>query len=244
MLEPALNPYRFTLPMVLLLGAGIAVAQSYTPPPPPLDAPCKPTKKDPCTAPASTVPPPPASTMAFPFPGDTTDAVKLDPNANPDDPAAKPAAPAQTDPAAAEKSGKFPFPGDAPASTPASSSSSSSSSGGTTAASDSDEDDPPVAAPASRRKLPKVEDTDARELKDIDISSYYYSTGQFLAAYRRGQDAVQLMPQDPEAHFVLAMAALKLLKQEEAREEFKLSLKLDVSDKHAKVAQAELAKLH
>ena len=238
-----MNFYRFrhlglTLPLAAACLLPAASAQKYTPPPPPLDAPCKPTKKDPCTPPPSTTLPPAASSMAFPFPGDTSDAVKLDPNAKPDDPDSKPAAPAGTPPAQGQDgSGKFPFPGDAPAS-------SSSSSSGSAGAANADDDDPPAPAPANRRKLPKVEDLDEREAKDVDVSSYYFSTGDFLAAYNRGKDAVKLMPQDPEAHFVLAQAASKLKKADEAREEYKLSLKLDVSDKHAKIAQAELTRLH
>ena len=88
-----------------------------------------------------------------------------------------------------------------------------------------------------------MEDLDAREAKDVEVSSFYFSTGDYLGAYNRGKDAVRLMPDDPEAHFALAQAASRLNKPAEARDEYQASLKLDVSDDHAKVARAALQKL-
>jgi len=102
--------------------ASIALAQQYTPPPPPLTTgPCKPTKDYPCTPlPASSTPPPAAS--KFPFPGDapatTPNAAKPTPAEQFPFPGDAPANstpatpnPPPTQPSAAEK---FPFPGDAP----------------------------------------------------------------------------------------------------------------------------------
>ncbi len=239
---------RLALPLAvaLLCDAPVLHAQAYTPPPPPLDAPCKPTKKDPCTvAPPSTVPPAKGG-LQYAFPTDTSDAVKLDPNADPNDPANKPAppAPAPTGADGRDSNGKFPFPGDAPASSSSSGSSSSGSSSSAPAAGDAaDDDDPPAPAPVNRRHLPKVEDLGARESEDIDVSGFYFSKGDFMAAYNRAKDAVRLMPDDPEAHFALAQAAGKLGKTAEARDEYGKCLKLDIEDSHARVARAALEKL-
>lgn len=223
--------------LALALAGTPAIAQKYTPPPPPLtDTPCKPTKKVPC-------PPPPAPAAApaagaFPFPGETQQ-----------DEGKPPTTPQTTAPAP----GAFPFPGEpspeAPATSPSSSSSSSSSSASDPA---QDPDQPALkdegttgSTRFSRKRLPKVSviDPDERGSKDIEVSRYYFSTGNFNAAYLRAKDAITSVPEDPEAHLALAEAAQRLKKLEEAAAEYNLTLKLDLSDQQKKSAQKGLTEL-
>ena len=99
--------------------------------------------------------------------------------------------------------------------------------------------------PVSRRhKLAKVEDLDEREAKDVEVSGFYLSTGNYIGAYARARDAVRLYPDDPEAHFALAAAAQKLKKNDEAVAEYKSYLKLEPDGDHVKVAQHALAEIH
>ena len=102
------------------------------------------------------------------------------------------------------------------------------------------ETDPAKMTRTQRRHLPKVEDLDAREAKDLEVSRYYYSTGDFRAAYLRAQDAVKIMPDDAEAHFAVAESASRLNNQEQAVAEYKLCLKLDPDGLKAKAAQRAL----
>lgn len=67
--------------------------------------------------------------------------------------------------------------------------------------------------------------------------------GDFPAAYMRSQDAVKLAPDDPSAHFLLAEAALKLNKRDEAMDQYRQCLKLDPIDKEAKAAKKALDRL-
>ena len=233
----------------------------YTPPPPPLKTgPCVPTKDYPCTPLPSSEPAAAAPARKFPFPGDASASQAFP---FPEDADKPPAAP----PTPAAKS--FPFPEDAdkpsPPPTPAaksfpfpdnvdpptSSSSSSSSSNSAPTAADPDPDKPELADKGSsgttrmerraqRRLLPKVEDLDEREAKDLEVSHYYATTGNFLASYMRAQDAVKTIPNDPLAHFALAESANKLNKKDEAIAEYKLYLKLDPDGEKAHVAQRAL----
>jgi len=193
----------------------------------------------------------PAS-QAFPFPEDadkpappSTPAAKAFPF--PDDADKPPPAPVPSTPAAKS----FPFP-DNPYPPGESSSSSSSSSADST--SEPDPSEPALADKGSsgstrmerraqRRLLPKVEDLDAREAEDLQVSHYYATTGNFLAAYLRAQDAVKTIPDDPLAHFALAESAAKLNKKDEAIAEYKLYLKLDPEGEKAKAARGALAEL-
>ena len=231
-----------------LILASAAHAQAYVPPPPPLTtAPCVPTRKDPCAVQQPVPPSVPAASDANPFPGDASQ------------PAGAPTAPTPQNnqkPASADQN---PFPGvpDTPADTPKappnsdnpgeSSSSSSSSS--------SSPDDAPAEPDAKsalkdagstgstrfeRKHLAKVEDTDHRELEDLDVSHYYMTTGNFTAAYARAQDAVKLYPDDENAHIALAVSAEKLKKYPEAAAEYKIYLKLAPDGTKAKLAQRAL----
>jgi hypothetical protein len=260
MLLTITNPFR-SIPLLsacaLTLAAGAAHAQypPYTPPPPPLKTgPCVPTKEYPCTPLPSSEPPAAAPASKFPFPGDAPDqpAAPATPAAKafpfPEDADRPPATPAPASPAAKS----FPFPDSAYPPAESSSSSSNSSSSDPTA-------EPGLAQPAladkgssgstrmerraQRRLLPKVEDLDAREAEDLQVSHYYATTGNFLAAYLRAQDAVKTIPDDPLAHFALAESAAKLNKKDEAIAEYKLYLKLEPEGEKAKAAQRALAEL-
>jgi len=84
------------------------------------------------------------------------------------------------------------------------------------------------------------EDLDHRELEDLDVAHYYMTTGNFVAAYSRAQDAVKLYPDDENAHFALALAADKLKKNAEAAAEYKAYLKLAPDGDKAKQARKAL----
>jgi len=258
---------------VAVLAAPCLRAQYTPPPPPLTTAPCVPTKKDPCTLPPASPATTPPATQKFPFPGDTPDAPPAAPTAPAapqsfpfPDAADKPAPPSAPTPAAPQS---FPFPEDAdkpaPPSAPtpaaksfpfpddadkASSSSSSSSSNPDTPDAPADPDKPALAdkgssgsTRAQRRHLPKVEDLDQREAKDLEVAHYYATTGNFTAAYNRAKDAVTTIPDDPLAHFALAESAQKLNKTDEALAEYKLYLKLDPDGEKAKSAQRALTEL-
>jgi hypothetical protein len=262
------NSWRF--PAALLLATSFfcafrADSQVYTPPPPKLTpGPCVPTKEFPCDPPAAKTPPLPAKADKFPFPGS-------DPGTNPEN--AAPVTPQQpTDPnAKPAPSQQFPFPGepaaaDAPAApadgkkpdfaqpggpdAPASSSSSSDSSTPADGSSADSASQPPLKDAGStgstrfqRKHLAKVEDLDHRELEDLDVSHYYYTTGNFIASYSRAQDALKLYPDDENAHFAVAAAAEKLGKKDEAIAEYKVYLQLAPDGTKAKQAKRGLENL-
>ncbi len=89
----------------------------------------------------------------------------------------------------------------------------------------------------------KLQSNDEREAEDLDVAHFYIERGNLQGAYLRSQDAVKTAPDDPDAHFALAEAALKLGKRDEALAEYSACLKLDPEDKEAKAARKELAKL-
>jgi hypothetical protein len=286
-------PRRIRVALLLLgLGACVAEAQQYTPPPPPLvQGPCVPTKKDNClvapdTAPSaakdkfpfsvepgagtSSIPVQPSAAKSFPFPDDvekpkspasapTSFPFPVEPGAGtssiPVQPSAAKSFPFPDDvekpksPASAPTS--FPFPPDADQASPSSSSSSSSSTSATGASDPTPDATEPVLADkgstgttrAQRRHLPKVEDLEEREAKDLEVSRYYASTGNFVASYLRAQDAVKLFPDDPAAHFALAEGARSLRKTEEAVAEYRLYLALDPGGEKAKTAERNVSEL-
>jgi len=226
------NPYRiFSALAFCFLLVAAAHPQAYTPPPPVLTTgPCVPTKEFPCDPPPPVKTPDiPATADKFPFPGDNPGTDTANPQSQPAKPVQPPATPAQKFPfpgeddqkpaAPAPNGQKFPF----PAEPDASSSSSSSSSADSTPDSSSSADQSPLKDAGStgstrfqRRKLAVPEDLDARELKDLEVSHYYLTTGDFNAAYLRAQDAVKLYPDDENAWFALAVSAEKLKKNDEA----------------------------
>jgi tetratricopeptide (TPR) repeat protein len=89
----------------------------------------------------------------------------------------------------------------------------------------------------------KLQTTDEREQEDLDVAHFYIDTGDLQGAYMRSQDAVKIAPDDPDAHFALAVIALKLNKKDEAIAEYTAVLKLDPTEKQAKDAHKALAKL-
>ena len=81
-----------------------------------------------------------------------------------------------------------------------------------------------------RRKLPKVvaETPESRAAEDLKVAEFYQDDGNYLAAYLRAKDAVEIQPDDPYTHFALAEAvAFKLGKKDEARDQYTQVLKLD-----------------
>ena len=81
---------------------------------------------------------------------------------------------------------------------------------------------------------------DAREMKDLEVSRYYMSTGNFQAAYLRAKDALAIVPDDPLAHFALAESAHRLKKKDEAVAEYKLYLQLEPDGTQARAAKRGL----
>ena len=109
-----------------------------------------------------------------------------------------------------------------------------------------DPDTPPAGNFPQRRKLPKVQNLqsdDDRESEDVTVARFYSSRGNWNAAYLRSKDAVKLKPDDPDAHLLLAEAAHKLNKKDEAVTEYKAILKLDSSDSQLKTARKALENL-
>ncbi len=207
----------------------------------------------------------------FPFPGEGggTASPSTSPDASQPDLNGAPQAPSPTQDGAQgskpSSAKQFPFPGEGDDSSSSASSSSSSSSS-------SDEGDAPIPGtgsdPASntppqlkdkgsegeqtsgrhilhRINPPgtKLQTPDEREQEDLSVAHFYMDSGDLRGAYLRSQDAVQTVPDDPDAHFALAEAAAKLDKHEEAIAEYNACLKLDASDKEIKESRKALAKL-
>ena len=105
---------------------------------------------------------------------------------------------------------------------------------------------PDDTAKVPRRKLPKVQNLqsdDDREAEDLTVARFYRDRGNLNAAYMRSKDAVKHLPDDPDAHLLLAEMAQKLNKRDEAIAEYKALLKLDASDEQIKTARKALAQL-
>jgi hypothetical protein len=241
--------------------APVCLAQAPTPDPPPQPCTTSP-QATPCSAAPGNKGP---SIDRFPFPGEPPSQSPSQANTptapdapksitpSPSGSSAPPDAPAQS------PDKRFPFPGeDAPAAPqPAASGASSSSSSDPTAfpSDDTNTPDPSAAkdkaaAPEGRRLLKRVnpvgtklQSPDEREAEDLSVARFYTQTGDLQGAYMRSQDAVKIMPDDPDAHCTLATAALRLNKRDEAISEFNACLKLDPAEKEAKNARKELAKL-
>jgi len=90
----------------------------------------------------------------------------------------------------------------------------------------------------------KLQSADEREAEDLSVAKFYSDSGDLQGAYLRSQDAVKTAPDDADAHFALAEAALKMNKRDEAIAEYKACLKLDPVDKEAKAARKALARLN
>lgn len=170
----------------------------------------------------------------FPFPGET-------PDQNPPQTPPVPAT-AAPNPNRLQDAGST---GDATSAEPWSSSSSSSSSSSNVPA---DPNDPPDATPIphrSRRPLATTKEPtpEEREAEDVSVAAFYMNLNNFQGAYMRGKDAVSLDDTDPEAHLVLAEAARKLGKLDEAQQHYKRCLELDPLPKDRKVAEQALKQM-
>jgi hypothetical protein len=129
-----------------------------------------------------------------------------------------------------------------------SSSSSSSSQDGNDAATPGDGTTPGDAAPApkrKRRKLPPVarQTPDERETEDVQVGQFYMNDNNYIAAYDRAKDAVSLTDDDWEAHLLMADAARKMGKFDEAEKQYKRTLTLDPTPKGKKAAEAALKQM-
>jgi len=82
-----------------------------------------------------------------------------------------------------------------------------------------------------------------RESEDLEVSRYYASVGNHLAAYMRAKDAVRVVPGDSAAHFFLAEAARALNKKAEAEAEYRACLQLAPEGDYAGKASKALAGL-
>jgi hypothetical protein len=135
-------------------------------------------------------------------------------------------------------------------SSPSSSSSSSSGAGNDAATPDAAPDGTPPgdAAPApkrGRKKLPLVarQTPDERETEDVQVGQFYMNDNNFKAAYLRAKDAISLADDDWEAHLLLADAARKMGKLDEAQTQYMRVLQLDPTPKGKKSAQAALKEM-
>ena len=242
-----LFPTRALLAVVALSAAALAQTSPQQAPP---DAPCPAanqtqtqpspqTTSKPCTPPASDAKKPSISEQ-FPFPGE------------PSKPAATPPDSASPAPTKNSADTDHPFPTAAPPRLPGDDSSSSSSS----SSSSGDTDTPPDIGPplkdegtegtSTHRKLPKpkrVQTDDERVDEDLTVAKFYMGNENFQGAYLRAKDAVKVQPDYSNAHFVLAQAAQKLKKKDEAIAEFKTYLKLDPECEKIREAQQALDQL-
>lgn len=208
----------------------------------------------------------------FPFPGEGSGSASSSPSPDAPQPDLNgvPQAPSATqeDGGSGSKSSaakQFPFPGegDSPSTDTSSSSSSSSSSSDDGApipgtGSDPNADQPPqLKDKDSEREQTsgrhilhrinplgtKLQTPDEREQEDLSVARFYMDSGDLRGAYLRSQDAVQTIPDDPDAHFSLAEVAAKLDKRDEAIAEYNACLKLDASDKEIKESRKALVRL-
>jgi hypothetical protein len=259
----ARSTVQIAITAILLAAAQTLPAQNSAPPPPcPADT--KSTPQKPCTPAA----PSPSAAEQFPFPGESQ-APPASTTSAPDAPAPSKPSPSPNDdkfpfpgekgsssssPAASPNpnSDKFPFPGENRSSSGSSSSSSSSSSSDPDHPSADKPADPPPLKDAgsyginTRRKLPKVQDPqtpDERFEEDLKVARFYRDKGNFNAAYLRSKDAVKTIPDDPEAHLLLAQMAQRLNKKDEAVTEYNAALKFDPTDDQKKAASKALSEL-
>ena len=145
---------------------------------------------------------------------------------------------------------------DAPADGGGTSSSSSSSS----SASGTDEDDdvaPTTASPDAPVKASALKDLGSkgslsaarakleatRFQDDMKVGKFYMQDGNPQGAYLRYKDAVDHVPDDPDARFALAQAADKLNKRDEAIANYQQTLAIDPDGDHDKASRAALKRL-
>jgi hypothetical protein len=240
----------------LLCAAGVsAVSLAQSSPNPP--GPCAGTSQSEACSKSASDKKSPAE--KFPFPGQAA----VQPGASPSEPPAVPKAPDSSAPGVAPNSTEkqFPFPGEpgtspaAPAPTTGSSSSSSAEGNSSPADSASEPDLKDKGSEGQQQQSgrhllhrvnppgTKLQSPEERAAEDLDVAHFYMDSGDFRAAYLRGQDAVRLEPDNAAAHLVLAEVAVKLNKPDEAITHYEACLKLDPTDKEAKAARKALTRL-
>lgn len=180
----------------------------------------------------------------FPFPGET-----------PDTP--QPAAAGGSSSGGASGSGKSPLQdaGSSGESTSSSSSSSNDDNAMKDLGPDQSNDNPykadddaaraRAAARRSKREAPaaKPQTADERVAEDLQVAGFYRDGGNWRGVYLRAKDAVATEPDDPESHFMLAEAARKLGKLDEAQTEYKAALAHDPIPKTKKAAEKALREM-
>lgn len=82
-----------------------------------------------------------------------------------------------------------------------------------------------------------------REAEDVQVAQFYQNDGNYVGAYGRAKDAVALAADDPDAHFLLAEAARKLGKLDEALTNYKECLKLDPVPKEKRAAEKAIKEM-
>jgi len=246
--------------LVVLLACGMVHAQDAKPAKKckPKDAACTAANADSSSSSNGNAPPK-SMNEQFPFPtedskrgsnADDSDTQKPATNGMPEMPTSGVPDP----PAESEKPMKIPPGGVLPPGTSDASGSSSSSS----SADDDDSDVAPTVAPSNapvkaaplknygahdsieaiRARLDKTRVPD-----DLKVGKYYMDTGNSMGAYLRFKDAVDIDPENPEAHFYLAEAASKLNKHDEAISNYQICLNLDPDGDHDKASRKALSKL-
>jgi Tfp pilus assembly protein PilF len=87
----------------------------------------------------------------------------------------------------------------------------------------------------------KLEQT--RFQDDLKVGKFYLQDGNPQGAYLRYKDAVDHVPDDPDALFGLAQAADKLKKKDEAILNYRETIKADPGGDHDRAARAALKDL-
>jgi tetratricopeptide (TPR) repeat protein len=88
-----------------------------------------------------------------------------------------------------------------------------------------------------------VQPPDERVTEDLKVAGFYQNDGNYMGAYLRAKDAVSITETDPEANFVLAEAARKLGKLDEAVKHYKRCLELDPLPKQKKSSEKALKEM-
>ncbi len=87
----------------------------------------------------------------------------------------------------------------------------------------------------------KLEET--RVADDLKVGGFYMKDGNAQGAYLRFKDAVDHAPDDSDARFNLAEAAIRLSKRDEAILNYREYLRLDPGGDHDKQSRKALGKL-
>ncbi len=94
-----------------------------------------------------------------------------------------------------------------------------------------------------KKPPPPDKTVDQQKTEDLQIAGFYMNDSNWRGAYGRAADAVKLDADDPEAHFLLAEAARKLGKLDEAEKNYREALRLDPIPKTRKAAERALKEM-